>query len=196
MQKATRGNPTAPLGAVVVVAAAILSGCSSGPPPRYFTLDLRPSGAARPSRCAIRVERLAPAAALSREEILVRTGPTEAEYYARDRWLEPPGDLVGEKLAGEFGPGGDGAPVVLVDGTLRAFEQVDAGGGAEGHVRLELTFRRPQAARSDEPLLRKTYEASVASDEPRPAAVARALSRAVEAAAAQIAADADRLAIK
>jgi len=180
-------------GSILLGALSILCGCGSGPPPRWYSLDARPSGTARPSRCGIRVEHLTAAGALSRDEILVRTGPTEADYYARDRWLEPPGELVEEKLAAEFGPAGESAPVVVVEGTLRAFEQVDVPGGAEAHLLLGLAFRRPPAERSDEPLLRKSYEARVQADEPRPAAVARALSRAVEKVAAEIAADADRL---
>ena len=179
--------------ALVMSATAALAGCRSGPAPRYYTLDLRPSGSARPARCALRVDRLDAVEPLSRDGILIQMSPTEAEYYASDRWLAPAEGLVAEKLAAEFGTA-EGKPVILLAGTLRALEQVDFPGGAEAHLKLDAALRRPPMSRYEEPLLRKTYEARVPAEEPRPAAVVRALSKAVEAVAAEIAADADRLA--
>ena len=182
-----------------LIAAGIgLAGCRSAPAPRYYTLDLRPSGSARLARCGIRVGRWTLAGALEREEILVKTGPTEAEYYGSDRWLGPLEELVAGKLESEFGPVEVGRPVVVVEGVVKAFEEVDLPDGtAEGHARLDFVLRRdedPASPGSPPPLLRKTCEARAPAGEPRPAAAAAALSRALERAAAEIAAEADRLA--
>ena len=61
---------------------------------------------------------------------------------------------------------------------------------ARGKVVLEVAIRSADGKRYETPLLAKTYEATRKADESKVDAVVRALSRATEAIAAEIAADA------
>ena len=98
--------------------------------------------------------------------------------------------MVEQKLAVEFGPAGDGRRTLMVSGTVVAFEQVDSPSGPQAFVRLEIAIRDGGAKRYEAPLLEKTYEATRAADSNSVDAVVQALSRAIEAIAAEIADDA------
>jgi ABC-type uncharacterized transport system auxiliary subunit len=172
----------------LVIALAL--GCASAPPTRYYTLDMTPGVSAAPNRCNLEIEHLRLAGGLAREHILIKTSATQAEYYASDAWLSSLNELVEEKLAAAFGPATPGRPTLFVAGTILAFEQVDRGDRAEGTAKIDLAFR---ADRSGPTIFRKTYAAAVAADEARPAAVVRALSRALEVIAEEIVRDADGL---
>lgn len=176
-----------------VIAAGIVAlagACAHVETPRYYTLDMTPSGTA-PARCNVTVERLRPSDALTRNDILIKKSPTEVEYYALDRWVSGLGELVSEKLGIEFGAPKAERETVVVSGQITAFEQVDTGEGAEGHARLALEVRAEKDGRYGEPLLKKTYDTSVRMERAGPAAAVHALSRALEQIAAGLAADID-----
>lgn len=178
--------------AVVAVLLAAVTGCFSTPTPRYYTLDMRPSGETRPPVRLV-VDRLRPSEALAREGILIQTSPTQIEYYAADQWAANLGELVTHKLEAEFADPADASRTVVVTGSILDFEQVDVPGGAEGYVRLALEFRDAGAGRYDPPLLEKTYEARVPAEAAAAEAVVRALSQGLKDVAAAIAKDAAAL---
>lgn len=178
--------------AVVVIALAGACGCATGPAPRYYTLDMQPSGSAKPA-CNIEIDRLRPAEALARNDIMIKKTATEIEYYAAHRWAAGPGELVREKLQTEFGRYPEAGRTVVVSGDILGFEQADVAGGAEARIKLDLEFRFEDAARNGPPILRKTYEATRAAERKTPEAVVEALSHALEDVAAAIVADVNAL---
>jgi len=178
--------------AVLVIVLAAACGCATGPAPRYYTLDMQPTGSARPA-CNIEIARLRSSEALARNDIMIKKTATEIEYYAAHRWAADPGELVREKLQTEFGRNPEAEKTIVVSGDLLGFEQADVGGGAEARVKLDLEFRSEDAARNGPPILRKTYEATKAAERKTPEAVVEALSRALEDVAAAIVADAGAL---
>lgn len=173
---------------LLTAAVTVLAACMSTPAPRYFTIDMRPSGEAN-APCGVRVERLRAVEPVARREIMIKASPTEVEYYASDLWVADLGELVQEKLNAELSQDKNSAPAVLVSGSVLAFEQVDAPDGAEAHIKLELVFRQAGARRSDS-ALEKTYEVCVETDNNIPEAVVEALSRGLEEIAREIARDA------
>ena len=176
---------------LTAVLALLCAGCLSGPPPRFYTLDMRPSGRAQ-APVNLEFDRLRPAEALDREGILIQTSPTRIEYYAADQWAANLGELVTQKLEAEFAHENDAERTLVVTGTILDFGQVDLPNGAEAHVRLALEFREPGASRYDPPLLDKTYEARISAESPSPAAVVEALSRGLEDIAVAVATDLER----
>lgn len=172
--------------------AALAAGCAvTAPEVRYYTLDMKPSGGAVPAACSIDIDRIKAADALTRGTILIKLSPTRAEYYASDQWLSRVDEQVTEKLKAEFGPPKEGRPTVVLNGLLVACEQIDLPDGAEGRVRLDVTFSR--AAPHALTLAKRSYEARERASSADPDAVVAALSRAVERIAASIAADAAAL---
>jgi len=177
---------------VTVLTVLWIAGCASAPDLRYYTLDMRPSGAAQAAK-NIRIDRLREAEPLARKDILIQRSPTQVEYYAVDQWAATLGELVGQKLEAEFGPPEEGRPTVVVTGMILEFGQVDVSGGAEASVRLKLEFRGEDMGRYDEALLTKTYAARLPTGTPAPGAVVEGLSRCLEKLAAEIVSDAEGL---
>jgi uncharacterized lipoprotein YmbA len=176
-----------------VVAVTLAAGCAGSPQPRYYTLDMTPSGSVNPE-CNVAIERLRPHDALTRVDILVMKTPTQIEYYAFDRWAASLSELVSDKLRSEFGGHDPNRETVVVSGDILAFEQVDRDSGADAHIKLDLSFRKEGASRYSPPLLRKRYEISVPAEAARPAAVVEVLSAGLETIAAEIATDASLIA--
>ncbi len=180
-------------GIILALSLALAAGCAAARAPRYYKLDMRPSGAVAAGSVNLRIDRLRRAEPLARRNLLIQRTPTEVEYYALDEWAADLGEMVGQKLEAEFGVEDTGKPVLCLSGSILNFDQVDASAGAEAHIRLSLEFRAGDAGRYDTPLLKKTYEVLVPAARPTPGAVVEALSRGVERIAAQIAADAQKL---
>jgi uncharacterized lipoprotein YmbA len=176
-----------------VVAVSLVAGCAGSPQPRYYTLDMTPSGSVNPE-CNVAIERLRPHDALTRVDILVMKTPTQIEYYAFDRWAASLSELVSDKLRSELGGHDPNRETVVVSGDILAFEQVDRDDGADAHIKLDLSFRKEGASRYSPALLRKRYEISVPAEAARPAAVVEVLSAGLETIAAEIATDASRIA--
>jgi len=150
---------------------------------------MRPSGGAS-TQYNIDVDRLRPAEALTRTDILIEKSPTEIEYYARDRWAAGLSELVAEKLESELGPDLDGRATIVISGKILAFGQAD---GAGAHIKLDVELRREDASRHDKALFEKTYEKSLPAGGNGPSAVVRALSRGLEMIAREIADDVNGL---
>lgn len=174
---------------VVPLMLFALAGCASAPDIDYFTIDMTPSGEVETGINLV-VGPFSTTESLGRSQILILASPTRIEYYATDRWASGVGELVQQKLAAEFGPVEAGRPTLKVAGRVTAFEQKDEETGAKGWVRLAVVIRDGQALSYEDPLLAKTYEATLDADGDKPGAVVEALSRALEQIAAEIAADA------
>lgn len=177
---------------VLSLALAVLAGCASAPNIQYFTLDMTPSNEPTPG-LRVLVDDIRVSEAVTHKDIMIKTSPTEVEYYATAQWAASLGELVTEKLQEEFGDTAGEGELLLLSGRLMAFEQVDVAGGAEAHLKLAVTVQGAQDARTDPPVLDRTYNITVPADSASPEAVVRALSVCVEKAAAEIEADmADR----
>lgn len=168
---------------------ALLTGCASTPQYRYYTIDMQPraqvESAVRVSDISIRVNQ-----ALSKAEILVRTSPTQIEYYALDRWASGLEEQVAEKLKTEFGRLPQDLPAVELVGTLMAFEQVDTSSGANVRVKLEIESINPiKELKGFFPSFRKIYERTEPAAAPNAVAAVEALSRATEAIAVELGKD-------
>ncbi|MCC6144251.1 MAG: membrane integrity-associated transporter subunit PqiC [Candidatus Hydrogenedentes bacterium] len=176
----------------VILAVACAAGCVTAPGTRYYTLDM--TRAAQDSPVNLVVDRLQASEALTRKNILIKNTPTQVEYYAADEWAADVAEMITQKLESEFGPRAEGRPTLLLSGTVLAFEQVDASGGAQAHARLALELRTERGSRLDQPLLEKTYEVLLPAAAPQPNAVVVALGEGLEQIAAEIMADAARVA--
>ncbi len=167
---------------------AVLAGCVSVAESNYFTLDMRSSGRVE-SSFALQDVRIRPGEAVSRAEIMIRTSPTQVEYYATERWAANLGEQLSEKLKSEFGQASSSSQGVRIEGTLLAFEQIDTESGADARVKLDIHISIP--SREDESFtsFNRIYEAIVPADEATAPAVVRALSRGLESIAAELAED-------
>jgi uncharacterized lipoprotein YmbA len=161
-------------------AVMLVAGCASTPQYRYYTIDMQP-GAKIESAVQLVAVRLDVNQALQRPEILIRTSPTQVEYYALDRWASDLQEQVTEKLRTEFGTSVSGAKRLNLVGTLMSFEQVDAPTGAEVQVKLEVIV--------DSLTFQKIYQRREPAAAATAPAVVEALSRATEAIASELAAD-------
>ncbi len=176
----------------VLLAVSLGLGClTNRQAPRLYTPDMRPSGKAQCSGCYLKVERLRTTDSLTRSNILIRKRPTQIEYYAFDEWAGRLDELVAQKLQVEFGTR-HSTETILISGTILAFEQLDTLEGAKAHIRFEIVFRDERMSRDEKPLLEKTYDFEAPVPQPTAAALVEALSRGLEAIAAQIVADAPR----
>ncbi len=174
--------------AIASLILLILAGCASAPNIQYFTLDMTPANEATSSPHIV-VEDLRVAEAVTRKDIMIKTSPTEVEYYATAQWAASLGELVTDKLREEFGDASGAGRTLLLKGRLMAFEQVDVTGGAEAHMKLAVTLQ-DAVKRTKPPLLERTYDVVTPADSATPGAVVRALSKCVEKVAAEIMADA------
>lgn len=170
----------------------VAAGCASVPDARYYTLDMTPSGEARPT-VNLEVEGLRAADPLTRRQIMIQTSPTRVEYYAVDQWAGAVEALVTRKLRSELGPHEVGRRAMTVSGTLLECGQVDVAGGADALIQLRLTVRDPEQTEAGPPLLERIYGCRRRADAAHPKAVATALSRCLERIAAELAVDAGTL---
>lgn len=156
------------------------------------TLDMTPSGRAK-ARMNIDVTALRRSDALGRNNILIRPNATSVEYFQQDRWASNVSNLVTEKLEAEFGAPETGRETVQLTGNIVAFERIDTAQGAAGHVKLDATLQGENDGGRERPLLWKVYDATAPAENNSAAAVAVALSRALEEIAVSVAADAERI---
>jgi len=179
-------------GHALVVLLVVVAGCASTPKLDYYTVDMTASGKASTDLNLV-VGHFATSEKLDRTQIVIQQTPTRIDYYRNERWAASVGEMVEHKLVAEFGPAVEGRRELIVSGNVTAFEQVDESSGPRALARFEVAIREGGAKRYETPLLVKTYEASRAADSNNVDAVVRALSRALETIAADIAADADKL---
>lgn len=167
---------------------AILAGCLSVPEPNYFTLDMRSSGRID-APFAVEEVRIRPGEAVARREIMIRTSPTQIEYYATQRWAADLGEQLSEKLKTEFSQSQGEKARVWIEGDLLAFEQVDTRDGADAHLKLDLVVTLKSENGDTSRSFRKVYETVVTADAPNAPAIVEALSRGLESIAVELAED-------
>lgn len=167
----------------------VLSSCASAPSLDYYTVDMSPSGAGGAS-ANLAVGRFVVSDKLDRHQIVIQESPTRIAYYATDRWASSIGEMVEQKLAAEFGPVDGARRSLIVDGRIVAFEQVDTAAGPVAKAALDVIVRDGASKRYEAPLLEKSYTVERPASEDSVDAVVRALSRALETIAAEIASDA------
>ncbi len=128
--------------------------------------------------------------ALQRPEIMIRTSPTQVEYYAIDRWASGLEEQIAGKINTEFASASSDLQPFNITATLMAFEQVDTPAGPEVLVKLDANIQPSFDATGQEPIyLRKLYVVTRPAAAPGAAAAVEALSRATEAIASEMAAD-------
>jgi uncharacterized lipoprotein YmbA len=174
-------------GILVAVALALGTSCASTPNLSYYIIDMESSARAEGGVDA-RVERFVVSERLDRRQIVILSSPVRVEHYATARWAAGVGEMVQTKLAAELGPSGDD-PAWVIGGRVTAFEQIDTSSGPRARVAIDVRIREAGAARSDGAEVAKTYEAEVPADGGGAEAAVRALSRALEDVAAEIARD-------
>jgi len=178
----------------LVLTLALAAGClPRTPPPSLHTLDMTPSGTARPNH-NIDVDRLRPSEALGRKDILIMKSSTAVEYYKLAQWASNLGEIVPEKLEAEFGEDLQGRDTVLISGTILGFGLADLPkGGHEAQIKLDLAFRWDGESLYDTPLLKRVYELNLPVESGSAGDLCKALSRGLETIAAQIAEDVNGL---
>ncbi len=172
----------------VATLMACIAGCLSVSEPNYYTLDMRASGRVE-ALFVLESVRIRPGEAVSRREIMIRTSPTEIEYYATQLWAADLGEQLSEKLKTEFGPTDASAAAVNIDGDLLAFEQVDTNDGADARVKLDLLVTVDSDTGGEPHSFSKIYETVVTAEAQAAPAIVEALSRGLEKIAAELAED-------
>ncbi|GMW01073.1 MAG: hypothetical protein AMXMBFR84_22100 [Candidatus Hydrogenedentota bacterium] len=174
-------------------AVMIVVGCASTPPTRLYTLDMTPTGLAKPE-CNIEVDHMRVHETLNRMDILILKSPTEVEYYASDDWAASLTELVSEKLKAEFGNPQEGRTTVLATGKVLAFGQNDTKEGPKGHVKIEMVYRTPEMDPYDPAIRKVTYETLLPVESDGPKGLVTTLTRGLEALARDMARDAEKVA--
>lgn len=178
--------------------------CATLSNPLYFTLDMstpagQGAGYTALEHRQVSVDTIRVTDKLVRRDILIRVGETEVEFYQDTKWVARLPDLVAEKLATEFmpppQPTAEEPPVLLLHGDLLAFEQVDAADGSVyAHIRLRARLR-PEGRGRHAAVHERLYEfrEPVTAHGPMPKVVVEKLSHGLEAIAAEVARDANRI---
>lgn len=140
---------------LVSVAVTTLSGCGSGRPIKYYTLELppapQPSTDARP--VSLLVGHIASPEILQDEPIVYRSGPNEVGTYDYHHWAEPPARMLKVMLIRSLRASGKYQSVTelgsaaqgefVLQGRLDDFEEVDTAGiGALVTIEFELIDRK------------------------------------------------------
>lgn len=182
--------------AVLVVVS--LSGClglRTPPSVRYYSVD----GLAATVDTAMRTwpvtlgVRVFGEATRYRDRMLYRFSEVEVGFYEYDRWVEPPGEMVtravmthlrASGLFQQVTPALD-APALawVLSGDVLRFDEVQSASGSHAECRLQLELRR---VRDEQLLWSDVITTTAALSDDTPAALARAMSEAVQYAARQL----------
>jgi uncharacterized lipoprotein YmbA len=79
--------------------AALLAGCSSTPPARFYSLTAAPGAAGTPSELSVAVGPVSIPAAVDRPQIVVTTGPNQAWLDEFNQWVSPLQDNIARVVA-------------------------------------------------------------------------------------------------
>lgn len=140
---------------LISLVAVLVSGCGSGRPIHYYTMELppapAPAGDAHP--VTVLIGRINAPEILQDQPIVYRSGPNEIGTYAYHQWAEPPAQMVRDMLIRQLRASGKYRSVdelgssaqgnYVLHGKLYDFEEVDTGGiRAFVSMELELFDRR------------------------------------------------------
>ena len=172
----------------IIALAGLISSCATSPSPSIYTVNMDPSSNAG-SPVNVSVGRLRVSESLLNKRILIKTSPTEIEYYATAQWAASLDEMLREKLAVEFGPIDTSRPTYVVSGALQSFEQVDMASGSEAHVKLSLEVRKDGVSQYATPEISNVYEVSLPIEEESAGGVVATLSVCLETVARAIVTD-------
>lgn len=107
---APRRHPLVLLAAcAAMIGAALLTGCASSPPSRFYTLGTDPAneqaGTAKPTSppaFLIEVPTLDVPAQVARNQLVVSDSPTRVSVLEQERWASPPADELRRALSGDL----------------------------------------------------------------------------------------------
>lgn len=85
--------------AIVCVATALVAGCATPPPFRYYTLSATAAPYEPASSLVVALGPVLVPAAVDRPEIVVRTGPNEVRLDDFNRWVSPLQDNLSQVIA-------------------------------------------------------------------------------------------------
>ena len=124
----------------VLVGAAVLSGCASSPPARFYTLggespsgQAAAAGAAKSPPFLIEVPTLDVPSQVARNQLVVRDRATRVTVLEQERWASPPADELRRALSGDLAsklgtfdvygsPHPENVPVYRIAVNVRRFE--------------------------------------------------------------------------
>lgn len=133
----------------ILCALALLSGCGSGRPIHYYTVEfpVTPAPSTSVYPITILIGHIGSPELLKEEAIAYRSGPNEIGTYDYHHWVEPPVHLVEVNLIRRLRASGKyqsvselGSSAVgdyILQGRLYDFEEVDAGGSIAALVSME-----------------------------------------------------------
>jgi uncharacterized protein len=90
---------------LALAGAALLAGCGSTPPSRYYTLDV-PTSAASPAAAPVAALRVGPVVVpdtIDRAPLVLRRGPNRVEILESDLWAQPLKQEIARVLAAHLG---------------------------------------------------------------------------------------------
>lgn len=177
----------------ILIPLLLLSGCISTPPSQFYTLDMTPSGRAKPD-INLEIETIEVAEALQRESILIMASTTTVEYYASEQWVAGLHELIRQKLEIELGPKREGQPTLGMAVRVQSFGQVDGPEGMQAQASLGVKIRPLLSSRYEKPLFERIYTITKPVQAPSVSEVVVALSDCMEEIAVQIAGDTRKLA--
>ena len=85
--------------APVCILAAVLTGCGSTPPSRFYTLSAARGAAAASSNISVIVGPVAVPAVVDRPQIVVDIGPNQVRLEEFDRWAAPLQNSIARAVA-------------------------------------------------------------------------------------------------
>ncbi len=178
---------TRPLLAVFMLAfAAVLTGCGSSPPTRFYTVDtLPPSAPAVYAGPPVRVDQIKIPAVLDRPEIVSEYAAGQLKVDDFNHWGAPLGQLLRSSLAADLAARVPGPAVVPAEGPKPAgtiglsVDILAVGTGAQG-MTMDVVWTETRAAAdaTGKPIsLAHNTHLSVADSAATPAGYAAGLSR-------------------
>lgn len=187
------------------VLCALLTGClgsRSYTPVNYYSIEPAADSTPQATRAWAMPLGIQPftAATRYRDRILYRLSEVEVGFYEYARWVEPPQEMVTHVVATTLRASGlfrqvrqadhIRLPAWILNGTLLRFDEVRTANANYAECWLRLQLRRAQ----DEQLLwGDTLKSRIALTRKTPAALATAMSRAVQQIARQLVAQLQRI---
>jgi ABC-type uncharacterized transport system auxiliary subunit len=158
-------------------------------PVRYYSVSSAPATVSQATRSwpvALGIRPLT-AATRYRDQILYRVSEVEVGFYAYDRWVEPPEEMVTRILIEMLHAAGlfrqvttaDDVrpPAWILSGEVTRFDEIREAGGRRAEVGVRLELRQ---ARDERLLWSDVLKGAVPYSTDTPEALAQAMSRAVQ----------------
>ncbi|MBD3290290.1 hypothetical protein GF337_15910 [candidate division KSB1 bacterium] len=131
----------------------LMTTCGSVPEIHYYRIDSTSETLAIENpkfNVILGIEKFEPEQLYESDRIVYRESPYEVKFYNYHRWITPPAEIVTEKAIEKIAASGLFRRVVsfphisnvdyLIDGTIKAFEELDENDEWYGLVRLKIEF--------------------------------------------------------